>query len=96
MCLPRRNIALINIPITASSRSDQYVMNILTGAWTRFIGWNALCFSLYNENLYFGGSDGKVYQTDYGQTDNGSTIAAEIRTAFNYFGDDTRQKQFFF
>ena len=91
---PRRNIALINIPITASSRSDQYVMNILTGAWTRFIGWNALCFSLYNENLYFGGSDGKVYQADYGQTDNGSTIAAEIRTAFNYFGDDTRQKQF--
>lgn len=91
---PKRNILLINIPISTSSRSDQYIMNTLTGAWGRFIGWNALCFSLFNESLYFGGLDGKVYQADYGQTDNGSTIAGEIRTAFNYFGDSTSQKQF--
>ena len=52
-------------------------MNILTGAWTRFIGWNALCFSLYNENLYFGDLTEK-FIADYGQTDNGSTIVAKF------------------
>jgi len=91
---PRRNIALVNIPVSPTTRSDQFVVNTLTGAWTRFTGWNTSTFSLFNENLYFGGLDGKIYQADFSNNDNGAKIPTELKTAFSYFGDETRQKQF--
>lgn len=91
---PRKNLALINIPIVEGDRSDQYVINTLTGAWCRFVGMDASTFSLLNEKIYFGGMDGKVYEGDYGLDDNGAEINSEIRTAFNYLGNRGFQKQF--
>jgi hypothetical protein len=91
---PRGNLAIVNVPIIDGVQSQQFVMNTITGAWCRFTGINASCWALFNNQPYFGGMDGKVYQWDYGYNDNDAAIAPVIRLAYNYCGDRERQKRF--
>jgi hypothetical protein len=91
---PKAAMALINIPQVESSRQTQYVQNVITGAWCEFTDWNANCFGLLNDELYFGGNAGTVFKADTGSTDNGGQIQAEVKTAFNYCGSAAQNKQF--
>lgn len=80
---PSENMLLMNVPVS-STLSYQYVMNTITGAWCRFLGWNATCWALFNDKIYFGSSDGVCLAWD-GQDDNGSNINGEALQAFSYF-----------
>jgi hypothetical protein len=84
---PRGNWAIINVPVTENQSQFQYVMNVLTGAWCSFTGMDANCWGLLGEDLYFGGNEGVVYIADTGYADDGSAILAQLKGAFNYFGD---------
>lgn len=88
---PPANMGVFNVPISATE-SHQYVVNTINGAWCRFTGLNAACWAVYNDQLYFGGASGKVYQSDNGTNDNGMTIQAEAKQAYSYFGDPGRIK----
>ena len=81
---PQGSMAIFNIP-TTTSRFEQHVLNIKTGAWTKFTNWNARCFGLYNDNLYFGGN-GVVYKADTGLQDGDGAISGDALTAWNRFG----------
>lgn len=89
---PQQNMLLLNIPVS-STVSYQYVMNTITGAWCRFTGWNAACFELLADNLYFG-TDGTVCKAWDTQADNAIAINGEVLQAFSYFGNQNAQKQF--
>jgi len=91
---PRGNMLIMNVPHVETSLAEQYVMNTLTGAWCKFTGWNANCFVIYNDKLYFGGNSGDVYQGDVGSTDVGETITATGQTAYRAFGSTGKNKQF--
>lgn len=91
---PRGKWLLLNVPITAGSRQEQYVMNVNTGAWCTFSGLNGNCWAVFNDEIYFGCNDGTVCKADTGQDDDGEDIVAEIKGAFQYFGTRGRQKQF--
>jgi hypothetical protein len=88
---PIGNKIIINVPNT--SGTYQYVMNTITGAWCRFTGWNAVCWALYKDKLFFGTPSGTIVQADSGLSDNGASIVADGLQAFNLFGTDN-QKQF--
>lgn len=90
---PIGNKIIINVPFQAGVASYQYVMNTITKAWCRFTGWNALCWALFNDRIYFGAPNGSVYQADVGSSDNGANIVADGLQAFNNFGTEN-QKQF--
>lgn len=89
---PRGNYALVNVPIQENGSSHQYVINTTTRAWCRFIGQDAFCWEIYNDELYFGGTD-NVYKADTGLDDNGADIRADARTAFTYFNRRGQIKQ---
>lgn len=104
---PNGNMALFNIPISGTT-FVQYVMNIATGSWCQFNNINSVCWSLYYEDPYFGGTDGNVYLF-WGSngsgglaafpnlgTDNGSPISILAQTAWNYINDRTRLKRLAF
>ena len=55
---PTGNKMIINVPSVEDSLSHQYVMNTITGAWCKFEGWNAFCWELSGDKLYFGGENG--------------------------------------
>lgn len=91
---PRGHMAIINVPTVADGNADQWVMNTLSGAWTKFQNIKASSWTTYSDKPYFGGMDGKVYEFDIGADDGGDVIDFEIKTAFNYFGDRRSEKRF--
>lgn len=89
---PRGQLILLNVPLSSLGTSEQYVQNTQTGAWARFTGWNAYCWAICNDLLFFGSTAG-IYQADVGSSDNGVVISGEVKSAFSAFGM-ARQKQF--
>jgi hypothetical protein len=96
---PLGNKLIINVPQTTNNTQYQYVMNTITGAWCRFTAWNANCFAVMRDVLYFGGNlgasanTGYVAKADTGFSDNGGYIFGEAKTAFQYFGAPGRLKR---
>ncbi len=82
---PKNNMLVMNVPVVAGSSQQQYVMNGITKSWCNFTGWEANCFELYNDSLYFGGNGfiGKAWDT---LADNGVNIQTNGKQAFNYYG----------
>jgi hypothetical protein len=89
---PKNNMLLLNVPIAVGSQ-EQYAMNNITKNWSRFTNWNANCWALYNDDLYFG-SNGVVCKAWDTNADNGADIVTECAQAFSYFGTPGRTKRF--
>lgn len=90
---PAGSLAIYNVPTVELTTSMQFVQNLQTGAWCRWLGMNANWFEVCNDLLYFGGVDG-CYQADIGVTDNGGDLVADLVTNFDYYGRPGQQKQF--
>ena len=67
-------------------------MNTLSGAWCKYTGLNANCWAVYDNDLFFGGTDGVVYQAEHGGTDNGAVIPLRMLPAWSHLGHRGRQK----
>jgi hypothetical protein len=89
---PTQNMLIFNVPVNPGVESHQYVMNTLTGAWCRFKGWNANCFAVMDDVLYFG-MNGVVCKAWQGNSDAGANINTDAKPAFNYFDAEGRLKQ---
>jgi len=106
MLYPLGSYLLVNVPLQNSGsvvNAQQYVVNTKTGAWCRYVGQNAICWTLFNNLPYFGTAVGTVMQADYGFSDgstgvvqsNGALIAYDVKSAFDYYGQPRgQQKQF--
>lgn len=90
---PAQQLAVLNVPLVENQQQVQYVMNALTGAWCEFSGWNANCFEIYNNALYFGDNDGVVNLAYDGGLDGSAAIQADMQCAYNYFDDPGRTKR---
>ena len=90
---PSGNKLIINVPKQTNTTSIQYVMNTQHGAWCKFTGWNANCFEVMNDALYYGG-DGVVIHADTGTDDLGANISGYVQQAFSFFGAKGIQKIF--
>jgi len=90
---PEGNKLIINVPQIEDTVSIQYVMNTQHGAWCRFTSWNASCFEVMDNNLYYG-TNGLVVQCDVGTADNDSEVTGYVQQAFNFYGAKGMQKIF--
>ena len=90
---PLQQLGFLNVPQIEDSVAAQYVTNMLTGAWCQFTNWNANCWELYKQNLFFGDSSGNVQQAYFGSSDNGTAIPGDMQCAFNWFDDPGREKR---
>ena len=81
---PRKTMAVFTIPTAENATAVQYVMNTITGAWSKFTGWDANCFEIFEDRCLFGGNDGKVYEVDVEGSAAIGSITVDMRTAFNY------------
>ena len=89
---PKLSLLLISCPPTDERRRLQLAMNLVTGAWTVFKGWESSCWELFQGQLYTGvGSDvAKVWTTS---KDFGSRINCYVRCAWTYLSPKARTKQ---
>lgn len=90
---PAQALAILNVPISAGVTQYQYVMNVLSGAWCRFTGWNANCWEVFNEALYFGSNSGTINLAFSSGADGSLPINLDMQCAYNYFEDPGRIKR---
>lgn len=90
---PPEKLLIVNVPVVERTESIQYVMNTETGKWCKFTNFDAGCWCLYNDDLYWGGSDGVVYKYT-GETD-GSTAAIDGRVTHAYSAYGTPHRKSF-
>lgn len=93
MLHPLGNKVILNVPQNENSVQYQWVMNTINNSWTKFTGWNAACWEVQGDNLYYGGN-GAIVKADIGTSDNGAAINWDVLPAYNYFGLRGRQKRF--
>jgi hypothetical protein len=101
-------LAILNIPMFENSVQFQYVMNTITGAWSRFIGINpntVLQDAKYGmnantwavdatDNIFWGGNNGTVYKWNVGQGDDTLPITCVVKGAYNGFGNAAQLKRY--
>lgn len=83
---PLQSMGIINLPKTSVSDATQFVANVRTGAWARYLGWDANCFEVYNNNLYYGTSNGRVMQAETGGQDDGANYTWTVFPSYNDLG----------
>ena len=90
---PPENMVILNVPTQQGQYQEQYVMNTITGAWCKFTGWDANCWELFGDSIYFGGNGfvGKAFTT---LADNGEDISGTVQQAFNYYETPGQLKRF--
>lgn len=59
-----RNYAVIGFPPEGDGLHSNFIVNLLTGAWARFTGWDIRCAVEFNNELYLGTSDGRVTKAE--------------------------------
>ena len=89
---PAGALAFLNVPIAANQSQQQYVTNMITGAWFQITGWNFNTFAIFNDQLYAADNNGNVYIAYEGPADLVSPINSVMQCAFNYLGDPARLK----
>lgn len=90
---PLESMGIINLPKATASDTTQFIVNARTGAWAKYTGWDANCFAVYNNGLYFGTSDGRVFQGENGGSDNGSNYTMVVFPSFNNLNARVNHKQ---
>jgi hypothetical protein len=93
MDFPLGNQLILNVPVQEGSLQQQYVMNVINKSWCNYSGWEANCWTLFQENPYFG-ANGFVGLAWNGTSDNGNNIDADALQAFNYFSTKGTLKRF--
>jgi hypothetical protein len=64
-------------------------VNIATGAWARFTGWDAMCFGRIREDAFFGTQDGRIVQCDRTGTDNGASYVCTMVGGWEMFSSQS-------
>jgi hypothetical protein len=93
MYVPTINQLWLNVPISAGTNQQQYVMNTITGAWCNYTGWNANCMEMFKDEPYFGGN-GYVAHAHNSASDDGANITAFGLQSFNNFNGAGKLKRF--
>lgn len=94
-----RQRAFISVKSSTSAAYNDTVLvyNYQKNAWEApIIGWNANCWMIYGDALYFGSSiNPEVYKFDENvYDDNGNPYESVARFAFSNYGDASLPKQF--
>lgn len=84
---------ICNVPVVPASTSHQIVFNLLNGAAFEIQGWNARCFTTFDDQLYYGGLNGSVYEADSGTSDSGQPIKHKLQTAYQQPDDSGLDRQ---
>jgi hypothetical protein len=82
---PSNNMAVVALPVVDSATEAYcFVVNLETGAWCRYTGWDTECLGHFNSIGYFGTSDGKIMQMEAGGIDDGSPYTAVYVGLFDH------------
>jgi hypothetical protein len=85
---PLRSKAIISTPVTGDESTTPpqcYVVNLETGAWCKYTGWDTRTLVLHDDFVYFGTNSGTVFQAEITGSDNGELIYHNCVLSFDHF-----------
>lgn len=88
---PEKKVAVL-APPTGEHEPVIYVANTETGAWSRFTGWDARCFEVFEGELYFGGPNGQVFKADRTGIDHDTPYTGTILPLYDDLGSPASLK----
>lgn len=91
---PAQSAMLFNIPTAEFSTAKQYVLNTSSPKkpWCEFRNWDAVCFGLFDGELYYGVSGAVQKAWTSTMNDDGSNIVAEVKESFQNFGTGQQKR----
>jgi hypothetical protein len=89
---PTQQMAVVAMPTYGTLPAICFVVNVRTGAWARYTGWDTHCVGLYVDRLFFGSIDGKIYEAEVGGSDDGAIYTASYVGLFDEFGSPGASK----
>jgi hypothetical protein len=72
----RQGYALITRPTYDGSVPYCLVVNLTTGAWSKYVGWDGQTVVEFDRWVYFGTTDGRIMRAELGGTDDGQPYLA--------------------
>jgi len=75
----------VALPGGAPGKYRCLVVNAATGAWTRYTGWDAMCFLRMGGDMFFGTQTGRVMQADRTGYDDGMPYIATLVGGWEMF-----------
>ena len=85
------NALYVSLPGGEVGRQWCLVANIHSGAWCRYVGWDATCFVTINGLMYFGTQDGRVVQAEVTGKDEGNPYFCTYVGSWQHFGGKANQ-----
>jgi len=79
------NLLLVNIPVSSDTVSYQYVMSITSKSWCRFLSWDASCWCVFNDELYYAGGT-TLRKAWTGTADVSTPITGTVAQAYHNMG----------
>ncbi len=80
-----KNLGIVSLPTQDNTFADNcLVVNLETGAWCVYTGWDVQCMAVSNGQAYFGTSDGKVLTMETGGSDNGNAYVCKYSGLFDH------------
>lgn len=89
---PTQQMAVVQMPTYGTLSKLCFVVNIQTGAWAPYTGWDTRCLGLFQDRLFFGTSTGTVVEAEVGGSDQGSIYVARYVGLFEDLGDGAANK----
>jgi hypothetical protein len=89
---PLFNMAIVSLPASTGQDKKCFVVNLQTGAWADYTGWDTRCLVLHDGWAYFGTSDGKVMQCELSGSDDGMPYVATYVGLFDHMKSAARDK----
>lgn len=90
---PRKKLLIVNVPRAERVTQYQFVMNVQTGSWCRFVDLNAGCWSPFGDDICYGDNSGNIWRLSDDYHDDDLTISAIVQQAFSDYGI-TQNKRF--
>lgn len=93
MYSPEENLLFLQVPAGAVGSRRQWVMNTVTGAWSKTLQEDVITYATYNGAIYAGHAT-RTALSWTGGLDNGEAIFYRVVPAFSSFGSPGLGKQF--
>jgi hypothetical protein len=88
-----KGMGIVSLPAGIGQSKYCYVVNLQTGAWARYTGWDTRCLTVFDDQAHFGTSDGRVMQCELGGDDDGAEYVCTLVVQFDHLGAPGFTKQ---
>jgi hypothetical protein len=87
-----RNMGIIGLPTVGASEVCCYVVNLLTGAWAKYTGWDVSALVDVGNLVYVGSPGGGVFIAEAGGTDDGEPYFSTFVGLYDHLKTPTVHK----